>query len=149
MNRRIARTALLAAGLVALVAAGAASATDSTCARVSTFDVAPRNQQLFPAVLIAVDGRLPGPTGAESWRLTPGRHVLKVAEAIDPKRFTALQNRERDGRNADRYKTLEIDAQPGVTYRLAARFHVDRRDDMRSGAYWEPVIWKESPEPCR
>jgi hypothetical protein len=149
MNRTIARSGMLVAALAALLSPGLAAAADSRCARISTFDVAPRNQQLFPAVLIAVDGRLPGPTSAESWRLTPGRHVLKVAEAIDPKRFTALQNRERDGRNSDRYKTLEIDAQPGITYRLAARFHVDRRGNMRSGDYWEPVIWKQSAEPCR
>lgn len=132
--------------LAAALFAGTADA--DTCARVSTFDSAPRAQHLFPAVLIAVDGKLPGPTGADSWRIEPGKHVLKVAEAIEPNRFTALQNRERDGRNADRYKTLEIDAQPGITYRLAARFYVDRRNSMRDGAYWEPVIWKESPEPC-
>lgn len=120
-----------------------------SCARVSTFDSAPRAQQLFPAVLIAVDGELPGPTGAESWRIAPGKRVLKVAEAIEANRFSAPQNRERDGRSAtNRYKTLEIDAQPGITYRLAVRFHPDRRNPMRDGAYWEPVIWKESPEPC-
>jgi hypothetical protein len=141
MKRDVILFALLAGSM-----AGAAQA--SSCARVSTFDSAPRSQQLFPAVLIAVDGELPGPTGAESWRITPGRHVLKVAEAIEPNRFTAPQNRERDGRNSDRYKTLEIDAQPGVTYRLAARFHHDRRHPMREGKYWEPVIWKESPESC-
>lgn len=138
----------LSAGLLALLFATAASAEDR-CARVSTFDVAPRSQQLFPAVLVAIDGELPGPTGAETWRITPGRHVLKVAEAIDPRRFTPLQNRARDGRNPHRYKTIEIDARPGITYRLAARFHADRRNPMRGGAYWEPVIWKESPEPCR
>jgi hypothetical protein len=99
-------------------------------------------------VLIAVDGRLPGPTGAESWRIKPGKRVLKVAEAIEPNRFTPLQNRERDGRRADRYKTLEIDAEPGITYRLAVRLHADRRNPMRAGEYWEPVIWKQSPEPC-
>jgi hypothetical protein len=120
----------------------------SSCARVSTFDSAPRAQQLFAAVLIAVDGRLPGPSGAQSWRIQPGKRVLKVAEAIEPNRFTPLQNRERDGRRADRYKTLEIDAEPGITYRLAVRFHSDRRNPMRSGEYWEPVVWKQSSEPC-
>jgi hypothetical protein len=139
---------LLLAALAAFAGADLVAAADR-CARVSTFDSAPRRQQLFPAVLIAVDGALPGPTTAVSWRLSPGRHVLTVAEAIEPRRFTPLQNRERDGRNAQRYKTLEIDAKPGITYRLAVRFHADRRDDMRRGDYWEPVIWKESPEPCR
>ena len=136
----------LAILLAGLALNGAASA--DSCARISTFDSAPRSQQLFPAVLIAVDGKLPGPIGVESWRITPGKHVLKVAEAIEPNRFTFTQNRDRDGRNTDRYKTLEIDAQPGITYRLAVRFYPDRRNPMREGRYWEPVIWKESPEPC-
>lgn len=143
MNTR----SILVVALAGLALCGTAAA--DTCARVSTFDSAPRAQQLFPAVLIAVDGELPGPTGAESWRIKPGKRVLKVAEAIEPNRFTPLQNRERDGRRADRYKTIEIDAQPGITYRLAVRFHADRRNRMRSGDYWEPVIWKESPESCR
>jgi hypothetical protein len=135
--------------LVALPAAPVFAAEGDRCARVSVFDSAPRRQQLFPAVLIAVDGALPGPTSADSWRVTPGRHVLTVAEAIEGNRFTPTQNRERDGRRADRYKTLEIDAQPGITYRLAVRFHADRRNPMRSGDYWEPVIWKQSAEACR
>ncbi|MCK7594512.1 hypothetical protein [Pseudomarimonas salicorniae] len=141
------RSSCILALFVASFAAAAPALADS-CARISTFDSAPRAQQLFPAVLIAVDGDLPGPTGAPSWRITPGRHVLKVAEAIEPNRFTTTQNRERDGRRADRYKTLEIDAKPGITYRLAVRFYPDRRNPMREGRYWEPVIWKESPEPC-
>jgi hypothetical protein len=49
-----------------------------------------------------------------------------------------------------RYKTLEIEVQAGVTYRLAAQLNRDvRGDGIREGAYWEPVIWKETPERCR
>ncbi|GIX34654.1 MAG: hypothetical protein KatS3mg126_0433 [Lysobacteraceae bacterium] len=133
---------------LALALAVATSAAAGDCARVSTFDVAPRSQQLFPAVLIAIDGKLPGPTSGPSWRIAPGRHVLTVAEAIDAERFLPAENRERDGRRAGRYKTLEIEAHPGMTYRLAVRLHPDRRDRVRENEYWEPVIWKASPEPC-
>ncbi len=144
MNTTICKAATL---LCALLLAAEASA--DSCARVSTFDSAPRTQQLFAAVLIAVDGELPGPTGATSWRIEPGKRVLKVAEAIEANRFSAPQNRDRDGRSvSNRYKTLEIDAQPGITYRLAVRFYPDRRNPMREGNYWEPVIWKETAEPC-
>lgn len=132
---------------LALVAPTPAQAENS-CGRVSTFDVAPRKQQLYPAVLIAVDGRLPGPTGAVSYRLSPGKHTLKVAEAIDPRQFSGLQNRERDGRAYGRYKELQIVVEPGITYMLAARLHRDRKDDMRSGNYWEPEIWTSKSEPC-
>lgn len=122
----------------------------SSCGRVSVFDVAPRNQQLHRAVLIAVDGELPGPTSSDVFRLAPGRHVLRVAEAIDPHQFNDLQRLTRDRRRGDdRYKDLEIDVQPGITYRLAARFNYDQRNSIRDGAYWDPVIWKEVPETCR
>lgn len=121
----------------------------SSCGRVSVFDVAPRSQQLYPAVLIAVDGQLPGPSSSEVFRLEPGRHVLRVAERIDPVQFNDLQRRTRDRGSRDRYKELEIDVQPGITYRLAARFNIDRRNQIRDNGYWDPVIWKEVAETCR
>jgi hypothetical protein len=123
---------------------------ESSCGRVSVFDVAPRNQQLYKAVLIAVDGKLPGPTSSEVFRLEPGRHVLRVAEAIDAHQFGSLQRLTRDRRRGDdHYKDLEIDVRPGVTYRLASRFNYDQRNSIRDGAYWDPVIWTEISEPCR
>lgn len=121
----------------------------SRCGRISTFDIAPRTQKLYRAVLIAVDGRLPGPSDSEVFRVAPGRHVLTVAEAIDWRHFSGVGQLRRDRRGRDRYRKLEVEVQPGITYRLAARFHVDARHRIEDNAYWEPVIWKESPEPCR
>jgi hypothetical protein len=121
----------------------------SKCGRVSTFDIAPRRQQLFRAVLIAVDGNLPGPSMSDTYRLTPGRHTLTVAEAIDARRIGALQAFDRSRMGPDRYKKMEVDIQPGVTYRLAARYFPRERGPVREGAYWEPAIWKEFPEVCR
>lgn len=121
----------------------------SSCGRLSVFDSMPRSQQLYPAVLIAIDGQTPGPSSSEVFRLEPGRHVLRVAEAIDPKQFDSLQRLARDRSQRDRYKELTVDVQPGITYRLASRFDIDQRNSIRDGAYWEPVIWKELPETCR
>jgi hypothetical protein len=133
----------------AALAAEGAGDGESTCGRISVFDIAPRSEHLYAAVLIAVDGKLPGPSDSDTQRVTPGRHVLRVAEAIDPRQFGGLLNRQRDGRRSDRYKEIELDVQPGITYRLAARFNLEQRNSVRDGAYWEPVIWKESPERCR
>lgn len=133
----------------ASLAATAAGDGVSRCGRVSVFDIAPRLQQLHRAVLIAVDGHLPGPSDATSYRLTSGRHVLTVAEAIDARRFTLVQGVQRSRLGDERYKKLEIDVQPGITYRLAARFHREARGNVRTGEYWDPVIWKETPETCR
>jgi hypothetical protein len=131
-----------------LAAAGGGDGS-SSCGRISVFDIAPRNQRLYRAVLIAIDGRLPGPTDSDVYRVTPGRHLLKVAEAIDWRQFSSVARVQRDRPTRDRYKEIEVDVQPGITYRLAARFHQEERHSIRDGAYWEPVIWKESPEPCR
>lgn len=149
MNPSFRPGTLLALGLALACTPLPQAHAEDTCARVSVFDGASRKQKLYPAVLIEVDGSTPGPSTSDSFRLTPGKHSLKVAEAIDSRQFIAAQNRDRDGRSKhDRYKTLEIDAQPGVTYHLAARFIPEHRNDVRSGAYWEPVIWKESRVPC-
>lgn len=121
----------------------------SSCARISVFDIAPRSQQLHRAVLIAVDGRLPGPSDSTSYRVTPGKHVLTVAEAIDSRRFSMVQGHQRSRLGDERYKKLEVDVQPGITYRLAARFHSEVSSNVRTGEYWDPVIWKENPETCR
>lgn len=142
-------TAILVAAALLLPASSARADAGSSCARVSVFDAAPRKQKLYPAVLIEIDGSLPGPMGSESYRIAPGRHTLKVAEAIDSRQFIAAQNRDRDGRSKhDRYKTLQIDAEAGMTYFVAARFLPEQRHLIREGGYWEPVVWKTQAVPC-
>lgn len=134
----------------AQLAAPAAGDSDSTCGRISVFDVAPRKSHVYPAVLIALGGEVPGPAGNDAYRVRPGRHELTVAEAIDPEQFTSLARVTRDRRSdPDRYKTLVIDVQPGITYRLGAQFHLDERHSIRDGEYWDPVIYTEVAEPCR
>jgi hypothetical protein len=132
----------------ATLAAEDSSGSSSSCGRISTFDIAPRTQQLYAAVLIAIDGKLPGPRDLDNRRVSPGRHVLRVAEAIDPRRFGDIARFQRSRPYRDRYKEIEVDVQPGITYRLAARFLPEHRHSIRDGAYWEPVIWKETPESC-
>ena len=91
--------------------------------------LAPRSQHLYEAVLIAVDGKLPGPSNAESQRVAPGRHDPRVAEAIDSRQFGGVLNVQRDGRR-NRYKEIEVDVQPGITYRLAARLNLEQRNHI-------------------
>lgn len=122
---------------------------DSRCGRVTVFPASPRTRDLFPARLIAVDGELPGPSSQDTFRLSPGRHVLTVAELIDERYFSAIANQQRSRRGRDAYKTLEIDVQPGVTYLLAAHFIRDQDSRILDGGYWRPVIWKERAEACR
>lgn len=119
------------------------------CGRISDFDVAPRQQQLHAARVISIDGRLAGPTDSHTFRVDAGRHVLQVAEQIEP-RYLSFNDRLRNsGRNGDRYKTLDVDVAPGTTVMIAARLNPDKRTEWQNGAFWDPVAWKQVAEACR
>lgn len=130
----------------AVAAAGAGDR--SSCGRVSTFDAAPRNQRLFPVVVIAIDDRTP-PTSGEAMRLPAGRHRLLLADKIDTQYFNAVQLKQRERLGRVRYKALEIDVAAGSTYLLAAKLHGPQRMEIAGGAYWSPLVSRVIPEPCR
>jgi hypothetical protein len=118
------------------------------CGRISVFDVAPRNQDIYRAKLINIDGQLPGPTNARSFRVTPGKHTLEVAELIDNEQFNDLQLRQRV-QQSDRYKSIELDVQPNTTYLLGAHLIESRRNYITDRSYWEPVIYHQNSEACQ
>jgi hypothetical protein len=121
----------------------------SRCGRISTFHVSPRQRDLFAARLVAIDGRSPGTPSQETFRVSPGRHVLTVVEHIDPREFSGVANLRRTRAGGLDSRTLELDVQPGVTYLLAARLLRGQGVGTGPGDYWQPVIWKERAEVCR
>lgn len=119
------------------------------CGRISDFDSAPRQQQLHAARIMSIDGGAAGPTGAKSYRVAAGTHVVKVAEQIDA-RYLPFSSRLRDSGLPDqRYKTLTVEVAPNTTTLIAARLNDDKRDAWQGGAYWDPVAWKQVEESCR
>jgi hypothetical protein len=139
-------------GSVAAASGGsrpAAGAVGSAgCGRISDFDVAPRQQQLHTAKIIAIDGVTPGPTGTKAYRVEAGSHVLKVSEQIENRYLSFNDRSRRSGMSGERYKTLTVDIAPDTTTLIAARLNEDKRDEPRNGAYWDPVAWKQVPEAC-
>ena len=133
----VAAGSTLAAPVAAQHAAGA-------CGRISVFHTAPRSRQLYAAKILKLDGQIPGPYTQDTFRVAPGHHVLVVAEQIDDEDLPTVYTRAR--RNHE--KVLEIDVQPGVTYMVASHLNLDRQRDVPRGGYWDPVVWKEVPEPC-
>lgn len=128
--------------------ASARAASAPGCGRVSAFDAMPRGRQLFPALIIAIDGRLPT-TPSGSMRVPAGRHRITLAEAIDSDRFTAIQLKQRDGSGPNRYKTLDLDVVANTTYLVAAKFVDPSKLNLRDGGYWEPVVLRSTSEACR
>lgn len=124
------------------VPAAAMAQADAGCGRISTFHVAPRSERLYPARVLSIDGRIPGPADQDTWRLAPGTHTVEVAESIDAQDLPASFSRRRAtlGR-----KTFEVVVEPGTTHLVAARLV----DTLGGRDYWEPVVWKTLSEPCR
>jgi len=120
----------------------------SGCGRISDFDVAPRGQQLHAAKIITIDGVTPGPHGSQSYRVAAGPHTLRVSEHIES-RYFSFNDRQRNAPLNGGYKTVNVDVAPDTTYLVAARLNEDQRDNPKDGAYWDPVVWKETPETCR
>ncbi|MCE5233845.1 MAG: hypothetical protein ABFC67_02760 [Mizugakiibacter sp.] len=155
--RRGARTLALSAPLQRVdlpamrveLSAGAGPAAGGSCARITTFDVAPRNRHIYSAALLLIDGRNAGVSGQESYRVDPGRHVLTVGERIDRRQLpsTLIARAGRDSRVST--KTLEVDIRPGTLYYLGAQLHIERLSNPGPDeAWWQPVIWLTAPARC-
>lgn len=145
--RALAWVCLLSVGAGAGVAVAQMPAADSSamCGRISIFDNAPRQQDLHAATIISIDGKIPGTTGQDVYRVTSGTHTLEVSERIDH-RYLSFSDRLR---GADKtYKTLTIDVAPNTTYSVAAHLNEDQRTNWKDGAYWDPVVWNEVAEGC-
>ncbi len=121
---------------------------ESSCARISVFPGAPTSDDLFPVAAVTIDGRS-GTREQDSFRVAPGRRLVSVAENIDSQWFSPVANRQRSSGGRERYKSLEIEVEAGVTYFIAARFHREQAGRVVEGSYWEPVVWKERAERCR
>lgn len=136
-------------GAAAMAAADppAAAPAAGGCGRISLQDLAPRQQQLFGAAVLLVDGVTPGPTGVRSYRVSAGTHELLVREQIPTRRLvgvselTALNFRSKP-------KPLTITVKPNTTVMIAAHFNEDRANEFTTGGYWEPIVWKEVAETC-
>ena len=120
------------------------------CGRISLAGNPPRRQNIFPATLVFIDGETPKPFGGPAFRVPAGRHVLTVDEQIDWSRTGMKEQHDKRKRLLDRegYRSMEIVIEPGMTYRLGARFIPEESHRVLENAYWEPVIWAEAAEPC-
>lgn len=116
------------------------------CGRISTVDVAPRQDDLHRARLQLVDGRNAGTAGQDVFRLPAGLHKLTIAENIDAA-YLAMNERQRS--RSVTTKTLLVNIEPDQVYFVAAWLDEQNRHDWSGGGYWQPVVWKISAQRCR
>ena len=121
-------------------------ASSGGCGYVSVFDVAPRAQNIHGVKLLSIDGHSAGPEGRTNFRLDAGHHELEIAEEIE-RPYLSFGSRQRAvGRST---KTFGVDVSANITYYLGAQLHVEKRNDYKDGAYWDPIIWKQADTECR
>ncbi|KAF1712978.1 PDZ domain-containing protein [Pseudoxanthomonas sacheonensis] len=117
--------------------------------------VVPRSKGIFEAEITQIDGRSTPLQPTNRHRVDTGKHVLVVREFIDPTYLNSAQLQQiakmKKFALARAYKSLVIDVEPGIGYRIGARLLKDKLDtqSIRDNAYWEPVVWEKVPEACR
>ena len=126
-----------------------------SCGYVSSLGVVPKaSQGIHTVVITSIDGRSTPLQPINRHRLSAGRHVLIVGEAIDDFYLTSSQRRDRlyvlRHLQARAYKALVVDVKPGVSFRVGAKLLPAKMDarSIRNNEYWQPVVWKEVPESC-
>ena len=134
----------VALGAAAMAAADPRPSTGG-CGRISLVDLGPRQQKLYGATVLLVDGTTPGPSGAKSYRVDAGTHELLVAERIPTK---VMGMGEIASLRKNNPKPLTVTVNPNTTVLIAARFNEDRATQLNNGGYWDPVAWKEISESC-
>ncbi|HSX60514.1 MAG TPA: PDZ domain-containing protein [Tahibacter sp.] len=146
IHLKVGRDELLASTAVASRREPEIGGAGSGCGRFNDFDVAPRQQDLYGAKLLMIDGVSTGPAGVHQFRVSAGTHTLKLAELI-PAKVYRRQNPTRLG-DGPEIKTMTVTVKADTTYYLAAKFNEDKRNSRVSGEYWEPVVWREKPDKC-
>lgn len=133
------------------------STASEGCGFVTTLGPVPHvSRGIHQAEITMIDGRSTPLFAVNRHRLEAGRHILVVADRIEPHRLSSVQNQQislMKRRESVRgyYKAIVVDIKPDTSYSIGAQLLRDRldADSIRANAYWEPVVWQERPESCR
>jgi len=125
------------------------------CGHISSGGTHPRaTRDVFPVVVLSIDGNRKLPVRSGYYRVDAGRRVLVVRELIDNRRFSEfglkerMRQRERHGARLD--KVLIVDVKPGTSYAVGAQTSRSISTSViRDNSYWEPVVWRTVAESCR
>lgn len=116
--------------------------------------VVPRSQGIFDAQITQIDGRSTPLQPTNRHRAPAGKRVLVVRELIPETYLNSAQllqiAKMKKFAFARAYKSLVVEVEPGMSYRIGARLLRDRLDTqgIRDNAYWEPVVWAQVPQAC-
>ncbi len=122
---------------------GAAAASTRGCGEISSFAPPPRARDLYPVMIVGIDGSEWASGGRTTWRVPAGTYRVRVIELISDSRLRV------PGSQRGFTKTIEVTVEADRAYEFAAEFKQDQRYRGVRGDYWEPVVWRSEPKDCR
>ena len=98
-----------------------------------------KTQDVFPVIILDLDGKVQPLPLKDVYYLAPGKHTLRLGAVLDDTANVMRSNVN----NSDAKRTLEIDVVAGKRYLVGAKL-VDRK-----AANWEPVVFRVEDKGAR
>lgn len=111
------------------------------CGVITLYKKPPKTKNIHYAMINSIDGEIVN-SKSKSFSLNEGKHVLKVIENIVE---SSLTRRRGEMKN---YKFIEVDIQANKKYALGAKYIRKNRSKLKSGEYWQPVVWSVADVTC-
>ncbi|WP_394174269.1 hypothetical protein [Thalassotalea litorea] len=114
---------------------------NNSCGIVSVYQKPPESKNIYFVNINKIDNIVVPDKGAQ-FQLSPGTHKIKVIEQISDSYFTRRRGSMKN------YKDFEIVIEPNKKYYLGAQYIRKNRSKLKTGEYWEPIVWKTSDAEC-
>lgn len=143
------RTLILLAGMLSFsaiandsdVAAESSTAKSNGCGMVTLNENPPKTKNVHYAAINQIDGQTVS-SRSTRFALAEGKHTIKVVEKIEDSSFTRRRGEMKN------YKHIILDVKSNVKYSLGAKFDRKKRSKLKTGEYWEPVVWRMVEQNC-
>jgi hypothetical protein len=112
------------------------------CGEITLYSRPPKTKDIHFAWINQIDGETVA-TNSTRFTLSAGVHRIKVIERIQSNHFT---RRRGEMMNA---KYIDFVVKPNMKYSLGAEFIRKNRSKLKTGEYWNPVVWKTTEAECK
>ncbi|PKI17094.1 hypothetical protein [Colwellia sp. 12G3] len=118
------------------------SQENQSCGAIVLYNKPPSTRNMHFASIVSIDGHNISST-AQSFNLSPGKHILRVQEHITEESLTRRRG------EAKNFHIIEFEVEANKKYSLGAKYIRKNRSKYKSGEYWTPSVWKTSNVECK
>lgn len=111
------------------------------CGEIILYSRPPKTKDIHYAWINQIDGQTVS-TNSARFKLSAGKHRIKIIEKINSPHFT---RRRGEMMNA---KYIEFEIKANQKYALGAQYIRKNRSKLKTGEYWNPIVWKTTEAEC-